>query len=696
MGKLLLEIGTEEIPSSYIQPAVRQLRDILGNKLVDAMLEPEDRPEPSIISFATPRRLAIVVDDIPVKQQKRTNKVNGPPKKAAFDKDGNPTKAGLGFAIKYGKQVDDLQVEDTPKGEYTYLEIEEGGEDSADVLKTILPEIISGITFSKTMRWGSGELRFTRPIRHVLALLGGETIKFSMDGLKSGNTTFGHRFMSNGIISIDSPENYETLLEKAGVIVDPQKRKKIINKSLEEAGQKTDASAVPDDGLVDTVCYLTESPVAVVGSFDEKYLDLPRELLITVMKHHQKYFAMEKTDGKLANSFVAFSNIDCADLSVVRKGYERVLEARLSDARFFFDDDRKHPLSHFREKLGSVVYQKGLGTMADKTERIKGIAAQVAELICPGKKTQVETAADCCKADLTTSMVYEFPELQGIMGREYAKAQGENSEVASAIDEYYKPRFSGDELPSSDVAAAVALADKIDTICGTFALGHIPTGSEDPFSLRRHANGIVRILLTEYGEKLSLYKLTGHAISSLPNDVIKDTKELYRNVDTFLANRIKSDFQSRGFSFDVIDAILEANQVYYLPDALKRCEALEEMKKEDYCENLSISFKRAANIVKEHFSTDIDESLLKEAVEKELMASLKKREENLAPLVESKDYESALKEIAEIRTAVDSFFDGVMVMVDDQILKENRLSILRRVVNLFEKVADFSKLVFNR
>ena len=692
MGKLLLEIRTEEIPSSYIRKAADDLRSAANEKLLKAMLRPESML--GIITFATPRRLAMLVEEVPAIQQKRINKVNGPPKKAAFDKDGNPTKAGGGFAKKYGKPVTDIRIEDTPKGEYTYLEIEEGGEDAADVLKKILPEIISAIHFSKTMRWGSGETRFTRPIRSIIALLGGKTIKFSMEGIQSGNKTLGHRFTSNGSVIIDSPDNYEKLLEEAGVIADPEKRMKIIKKSLEEAGSKTGSTAVRDEELVETVCYLTENPVAVVGTFDEKYLDLPRELLITVMKHHQKYFAMENVRGKLTNSFVAFSNTNCADLAVVKKGYERVLEARLSDARFFFDEDRKHKLAYFQEKLTTVIYQKGLGTVAEKTDRIKRIAAQIADVICPNEKSSVETAANYCKADLTTSMVYEFPELQGIMGREYAKAQGEDAIVATAIDEHYKPRFSGDELPSGDVATTVALADKIDTIYGTFALGQIPTGSEDPFALRRHAIGIVRILLTEYGEKLSLYDLINYGMEFLPEDVKKNNKKVSRNVTTFFTTRITSGFQQRGLSFDVIDAILTPDYKLYLPDALKRCEALEEMKKEDYCENLSISFKRAANIVKNHSTIDVDESILEEAVEKELLASLKKRENKIASLVESKDFSGALKEIAEIRTPVDNFFDGVMVMVDDEKVKANRLSILRRVVNLFENVADFSKLVY--
>jgi len=691
MGKLLLEIGTEEIPSAYIPAAYPKLIEIANEKLCDAMLVPGVNAEIQV--YGSPRRLLLVVDKILERQETRTNKVYGPPKKAAIDKDGKPTKAGLGFAKKYGRPFEEVKIEDTPKGDYLYLEIEEGGKDALEVLQNILPQIISEISFPKTMRWGSGEIRFTRPIRSILALLGSETIKFSIDGLKSGNTTFGHRFASNGAVTIKSPDSYEASLETAGVIADPEKRKAIIKKSLKEAGQKTGTSPVHDEELVETVCYLTENPVAVVGTFDEKYLDLPRELLITVMKHHQRYFAMENARGKLANSFVAFSNIDCADLSVVKKGYERVLEARLSDARFFFDEDRKHKLEHFAEKLGSVVYQKGLGTMADKTRRIKLIAAQVADVICPNEKSKVERAADFCKADLTTNMVYEFPELQGIMGREYAKAQGIDDETAQAIDQHYRPRFSGDELPSGNIATAVALADKMDTICGAFALGHIPTGSEDPFSLRRHANGVVRICLTEYGDKLSLDNLIHQGINSLPDDVAKDKNNLYMIVKGFFRGRIKSDFQSRGLSFDVIDAIL-ATRVTYLPDALKRCEALAEMKKEDYGENLSISFKRAANIVKEHFSTDVDESILDEAVEKELFSSLKKREEKVAPLMESKDFENALKEIAEIRSAVDNFFDGVMVMADDPKLKENRLSILRRVVNLFENVADFSKLVY--
>ena len=694
MRKLLLEIGTEEIPSSYIRKAIDDLRSKAKEKLHAAMLVPEEKPEPHITTFATPRRLTILVEEVPAKQQKRKNKVNGPPKKAAFDKDGNPTKAGAGFAKKHGKPVTDIRIEDTPKGEYTYLEIEEGGGDSAEVLEKILPEVISEIPFPKTMRWGSGKTRFTRPIRSILALYGSETIKFSMEGLESGSTTFGHRFTSNGAVKVNSPDDYESALEKAGVVVDPEKRIAIIKKSLKEAGKKIGASVVDDEELLETVCYLTEQPVAVTGSFDANYLDLPRELLITVMKHHQRYFSMENASGNITNSFVAVSNIDCADLSVVRKGYERVLAARLSDARFFFDDDRKHNLKEFQEKLAGVVYQKGLGSVADKTERIKQIAEKIADVICPNEKSSVETAANYCKADLTTSMVYEFPELQGIMGREYAIIQGESGEVAAAIDEHYRPRFSGDDLPSGDIAVAVALADKIETVCGHFALGLIPTGSEDPYSLRRHANGVVRILLTDYGKNLTLYKLIGKGMSSLPKEAVKDVKKVYKNLDAFFNARITSDFQSRGFSFDVIDAILEAKADYFLPDALKRCEALQEMKKEDYCENLSITFKRAANIVKKHFSTDIDEKLLKEKVEKELLASLKKREKDSATLIESKDFDSALKEIGEIRTAVDNFFDGVMVMTDDQKLKENRLSLLRRVVNLFKEVADFSKLVY--
>ncbi len=693
--KLILEIGTEEIPSSYVPPAAGALAEITAKRFEAAGIS-----HGKISTLATPRRLVLFADDMPDTQEKRTKKVSGPPKKAAFDKDGKPTKAALGFAKKFGLSVGDLKTEDTPKGEYLYLTVEEGGGETVEILKKVLPEIITNIPFPKAMRWGAGETRFARPIRSIVSLFGKNEIVFTVEGLKSGVRAFGHRFSGKAEAIpeaiIDSPDNYEKIMEKAGVIVNPGRRIEMINKAFDAIETEHNVKVIRDPELVETVCYLTEKPVGVAGTFSENYLDLPRELLITVMKHHQKFFSSEKSDGSFSNTFVGISNTDCDDLSVVRKGYERVLAARLADARFFFDEDRKHTPEDFAKKLSGIVYIKGLGTIADKTRRIAEIAVKTAQTLCPEKTEQVEKAANLCKSDLATSMVYEFPELQGIMGREYAKHEGLEDGVAVAIEEHYLPRFSGDELPSSEVARCVALADKIETLTGCFALGIQATGSEDPFSLRRHALGIIRILLSSTPSSnngLSLTQLVESGLEVLPNNLKGDKKKVEIDLLNFFTGRIKSEFMGQGISYDVIDAVL-ATGFGNLPDTLNKCGALAEMKKHDYSQNLSITFKRAAHIVKGHHSDNVDGKLLLENVETGLYNSLLEREKNVAPLLEKKDYAGALKEIAEIRKEVDAFFDGVMVMVDDENLRNNRLGLLQRVTGLFSDLADFSKLVF--
>ncbi|MEE8484242.1 MAG: glycine--tRNA ligase subunit beta, partial [Nitrospinota bacterium] len=610
--------------------------------------------------------------------------------------------AALGFAKKFGLSVGDLKTEDTPKGEYLYLTVEEGGGETAEILKNILPGIITDIPFPKAMRWGAGETRFARPIRSIVSIFGKTEITFAVEGLKSGVRAFGHRFNGKPEVAqevvIDSPDNYEKIMEKAGVIVNPDKRIKMINKAFDAIETEYKIKVIRDSELVETVCYLTEKPVGIAGTFSENYLDLPRELLITVMKHHQKFFSSEKSDGTFSNLFIGIGNTDCKDLSVVRKGYERVLAARLADARFFFDEDRKRTLKDFAEKLSGIVYIKGLGTIADKTRRIAEIAVKTARTVCPEKTEQALKAANLCKADLATSMVYEFPELQGIMGREYAKHEGLGDGVALAIEQHYLPRFSGDDLPSSEVARCVALADKIETLTGCFALGIQPTGSEDPFSLRRHALGIIRILLASTpssNDGLSLTQLVESGLGVLPDNLKGEKEKAKSDLLNFFAGRIKSEFMGQGISYDVVDAVL-ATGFGNLPDTLNKCGALAEMKKHDYSENLSITFKRVAHIVKGQHRHDggMDEKLLSEKVETELYDSLLEREKNVAPLLEKKDYAGALKEIAEIRKEVDAFFDGVMVMVDDENLRNNRLGLLRRVTGLFSDLADFSKLVF--
>ncbi len=696
MAKFLLEIITEEVPASYVPVSIRALEETITKKLAELGLE-----HGTVASFATPRRIALKVDGLPEKQETRTKKISGPPKKSAVAPDGSFTGVAVGFAKKYGKAAEDLQLESTPKGEYFYLMVEETGKDTARLFEEILPQSILAIPFPKTMRWGNGEMRFARPLRSILAILGDATLAFSMDGLHAGNTTMGHRFLSHGKITVSSPDDYENLLEKAGVTAAPEKRKQSILRQFDELEKRHECRAIRDEGLVEEVCYLTESPVAVLGSFKASHLILPRELLITVMKHHQRYFPVEDTSGKLTARFVSFSNTNCEDISIVRKGYERVLEARLSDARFFYDEDMKHPLEHFAQKLSGITYMKGLGTVADKVKRLVEIATKLASTICHEQKAEVIEAAKLCKADLSTQMIFEFPELQGIMGREYAKAQGVNGTVAEAMDQHYRPRFSGDALPETPVAACVALADKIDTICGCFAIGLIPSGSEDPFSLRRHALGVIRILIENTCKAdISYTEVIQLGIGSLPPERLTNKQKLTNDIEDFFEERIKNEFKTnRGISFDVVEAVLgpsrgHENISLYLPDLLSRCEALADMKKQPYAESLSTTFKRAANIVKGQPHFTFSEANLKEQVEIDLYDAFLATDKKVKPMKEAKDYLGALKEIAGIRSAVDKFFDGVMVMDSDPVKMETRVELLRRVTGLFADLADFSKLVF--
>ncbi|MBI3793572.1 MAG: glycine--tRNA ligase subunit beta [Nitrospinae bacterium] len=714
--KLLFEILSEEIPAGYIQPAADALAEFVQKKFEAVGLKPT-----ATASFATPRRIAVVVSGLPDKQEARTKKVSGPPKKSAVAPDGSFTPVAVGFAAKHGKKAEDLQSETTPKGEYLFLNIEEPGRETARVAEEILKEAITSLPFKKTMRWGNGDLRYARPLRSILALFGTETLNVTAGGLKSGNTTAGHRFMSEGVITVVSPDDYESSLEKAHVTADPKKRKALVEKQFDDMG-RDGIAPVRDDGLIDEVCNLTESPVAVVGSFKESYLDLPRELLVTVMKHHQRYFPAESPDGRITNKFVAFSNTACPDMTNVRKGYERVLTARLSDARFFFDEDRKHPLEHFQQKLAGVTYMKGLGSLADKVSRIRKISEGLARLLKKENTIDaqtvldVETSADLCKFDLATQMVFEFPELQGIMGREYAKAKGVDGRLAEAIDQHYRPRFAGDALPGSAVASIVALADKIDAICACWAIDLIPTGSEDPYSLRRHALGIIRILL-ENGMPITIAELADTGNINLPDDLRPEgryktwSKEAIKGnfkaikgkgMPNFFIERIKYEFKTRrNLDYDVIDAVLFADtDHYYLTDLLNICEALTEVKKLPYAQDLAITFRRAANITKgkeklADVNAVLNEKFFQENAEKDLYNAYLEKERVATPLKRKADYRGALKEIAEMRTYIDKFFDSVMVMdAGKPELMNNRIALLRTVTGLFGDMADFSKLVF--
>ncbi|VAX15596.1 Glycyl-tRNA synthetase beta chain [hydrothermal vent metagenome] len=686
MKELLLEIGTEEIPSGYIIPAVQALKKSLAERLDSLNLS-----FTGIETYSTPRRLAVCALDIPDKQERKVVKSYGPPKKAAYAKDGSLTKAAIGFAKSKGANVTDIKVEDTAKGEYIYVELEEGGANTIDLLAKQLPKLILGIPFPKSMRWGDGDIKFTRPIHWIMAVYGGETVKFSIDGVSSGATTRGHRFMGSTSIEINGGGDYIQKLKDNFVIADFDLRKKTVLDGARSLAEKNGAKLLEDDDLAETVACLTEWPVALWGGFDEKFLDLPDELLIASMKNHQKMFSVTGSDGKLINGFIGVSNMKVDDDKVVVAGYQRVLAARLADGKFFLDEDMKTSLDSFAKKLDKVVYHKKLGMVGEKVKRLTSLAGYIAEKIKPESIDKVKRTAALCKADLETLMVYEFPELQGVVGREYGLKAGEDRDVCEAIYEHYMPRWSGDALPPSDIGAIVALADKIDTLAGCFGVGLIPTGAADPFALRRGALGVIQIIF-EKQYTLDLGDLFDNAIGQLKGKLTSSLDETRDNLFSFFAGRIKNLWTGRGVPYDVADAVIAVG-FSDLASALLRCTAMVELKKHDFFEPLAITFKRAGNITKGHTGSDIDESLFEADAEKALYKNIMAIASEVEKLTAEKNFLPALEKIAGLRGVVDKFFDDVMVMADDEKVRENRLNLLQKLTSLFGSIADFSKIV---
>ncbi|HEB71692.1 MAG TPA: glycine--tRNA ligase subunit beta, partial [Nitrospirae bacterium] len=611
LKELLFEIGTEEIPSGYIKPAAQALKKSLAERLDSLNLSFTD-----IKTYSTPRRLAVSALNIPEKQEQRIVKSFGPPKKAAYAKDGSLTKAATGFAKSKGASVTDIKVEETAKGEYIYLEVVEGGAKTIDLLAKQLPELLLGLPFPKSMRWGGGDIKFTRPIHWITAVYGGELVRFSIGEISSGAVTRGHRFMGSTSIEIKGREDYLQKLEENFVIADLDYRKKTVLDTARALAEKNGAKLLEDDDLAETIACLTEWPVALWGGFDEKFLDLPDELLIASMKNHQKMFSVTGEDGKLINGFIGVSNMKVEDDKVVIAGYQRVLAARLADGKFFLDEDMKTSLDSFAKKLDKVVYHKKLGTVGEKVKRLTSLAVYLAEKIKPESIDKVKRTAELCKADLETLMVYEFPELQGVVGREYGLKAGEADDMCEAIYEHYMPRWSGDALPSSDIGAIVALADKIDTLVGCFGIGLIPTGTADPFALRRGALGVIQIIF-EKQYPLDLGDLFDKSISQFNGKLTSSPDETKDSLFSFFAGRIKNLWTGRGVPYDVADAVLAVG-FDDLASAKLRCEAMAELKKRDFFEPLAVTFKRAGNITKGHAAANVDESLFEADAEKTL------------------------------------------------------------------------------
>ncbi len=683
--ELFLEIGTEEIPAGMLPVAMRDLERMIRKELDGARIAHGE-----VITMSTPRRLVLAVSDVAEEQQRQELNLSGPSEKVAFDADGNPTRAALGFARSNGVDVSELTVRETDKGRYLFLSKVVEGRPVAELLPELLLKIVSSLSFKKSMRWKDLDVRFVRPIHWIAALYGGEVVPFSYAGLDSGKLSYGHRFMAPQAFEITTLADYIATAREHFVIVDPQQRKKIIADDVARVAGEQGGELNVDQKLLEEVTCLVEYPVVLCGGFDEKYLQLPDELLITTMKEHQRYFTIAAADGKLLPKFITVSNTRPRDEQVVINGNERVLRARLSDAMFFWQEDQKKPLESRLEALKTVVYQAKLGTSYAKVQRFTALAEELARQLDAEVLELTRRAALLCKCDLETGMVYEFPELQGVMGREYALIEGEDPRVANAIYEHYLPTQAGGELPSDNVGAFVSIADKIDTICGCFGIGLIPTGTADPYALRRCAIGILNIIIDK-GYRLSLPRLVEQAVAQLEDKLERDSATVCAEVVEFIRLRFVNMLTGQNYPADIVEAVLAAGFDDVI-DALQRVRALAQMKQQPDFAALAATFKRVGNIIKGGVDYAVDSNVFVEECEKRLYAGLQQAQQDVTALMAEGDYPGVLRTVAALRADVDAFFDGVMVMTDDEAVKNNRLALLTQVAGLFAGLADFSRI----
>ncbi|MBX7115767.1 MAG: glycine--tRNA ligase subunit beta [Myxococcaceae bacterium] len=688
---LLFELGSEELPASFVAPALEDLVRVITTRAADVRLTHGE-----VVKFGTPRRLAVWVKNVADQSSDVVKDVQGPSVKAAFDKDGKPTQAAEKFAASVKRSVAELKRVQTPKGEYLAAQVEEKGKRALELLPDILYAAAHGIAFKKSMRWGDVDLAYGRPLHWIVALLGNEVVPVMFADVKSGRQTRGHRFLAPALMTLESPAAYEAALEKAHVVADIAKRRALVVDRVRAAAHQAGGKVLEDDALYDQVTQLVEQPSPVVGAFEARHLDLPPEVLIQEMKSHQRYFSLLDSAGKLLPKFIAVSNTPVKEEALSVKGYERVLKARLSDGRFFFDEDRRTKLEERLPKLERVVWQGKLGSYAEKVKRFGALAQWLAEQSGRSAfKSTVARAAQLAKADLVTGMVGEFPELQGVMGREYALADKEPKEVALAIFEHYLPRNASDMLPTQDAGALVGLADRLDTLCGIFAIGKGPTGAADPFGLRRAAVGLIH-LIVERNLRFNLSAALEQAVNGLVEQGKIDLKArktpLHTEVLDFIKGRVKS-LWGEGQRADVVDAVLAVG-IEDLVAAKKRLEAVTAQLVRPEFLPLAATFKRVANIVekqaKEIAPAPVDEKRLLEEAEKALAAEVAKAKSQVAQAVKADDYRTALITVAALKPTVDAFFDKVMVMADDKALKENRVRLLMAIRELFGQVADFS------
>ena len=683
---LLLEIGVEELPSRFGQTTLDQIENNLSKLLKEERINFDN-----IEKYATPRRLTFVIKNLADKATDLEEEVKGPAKKIAVDDDGNFTKPALGFMKSKGLDPENVYFKQLGNAEYLFGTIKQEGKHTSEVLKTIVPEAIKNVTFPKAMRWGGKNMRFARPIRWMVALLNNEVLDIDLEGIKSSNITRGHRFLGEKEFEVNSVEEYFEKLDKNFVVLDQHKRKEMIREQAIEVAKSLGGEVELDEDLLEEITFLVEYPTAFYGEFDEEYVKLPKEVVTTPMKEHQRYFPVLK-DGKLLPNFIAVRNGDSNRIDLVKAGNEKVLRARLADALFFYHEDTKKPLESFVDKLQTVVFQAKLGTVYDKTLRIEKLSQVILnELNMTESKENTLRAAKLCKADLVTNMVFEFTELQGIMGRDYAQVSGENEEVCQGIFEHYLPRFAGDILPETNTGIALSIADKLDSIAGFFAIGIKPSGSQDPYALRRQALGILSILLDR---KLSvnLNNLINAALDNYSN-LEFNKEEVASQIVEFFVERVKNLFKDLGIRYDVIDAVLN-NKLDDISDIHTRALELNRWLQKDELVEMLTAFNRVATLAEKATTDIVKEDLLKEDAEIKLYNGFKEIKSNVESLLLDKKYNEALDAFATLRPLVDNLFDNVMVMDKDEAIKENRLGLLKQIYSTMLTICDLSKIVY--
>lgn len=692
--QFIVEVGCEEIPARHIDSTLSQLRENLAKKLQDHSLG-----HGAIDGYATPRRLVLVTPTLEERQADRTERVTGPPRSAAFDAAGNPTPAARGFAAKHGLATDALKCVQTEKGEYLGFEKRIPGKSALELLSQELPQLLSAVSFPKSMRWESSRFSFVRPVRWILCLLGDQVVQFSLAGVTAGSLTYGHRILAqNQELKITSFESYKDELRNHKVQFDAKVRLETIRSALKAEADKAGARLIPDPRLLSLVVNLNEYPSVVCGSFSSDFLRLPKEVLVTVMREHQKYFSLVNAEDRLVPRFLAVVDSDGTNAELIRKGHERVLKARLADAGFFWDVDLKVKLEDRTEKLERVVFQQKLGTMLQKTQRLVTLTAFLGKTLRVKTLDEAKQAARLCKADLVTDMVKEFTDLQGIMGGLYAKEQGLPTSVSDAIYEHYRPQTLADISPETTVGAILSIADKLDSVVGSFAIGQVPTGSKDPLALRRQTLGIIKVLLDKK-ISISLRKIFDRSFTLFKKKATRTQAETWQDVASFVKDRLRFILLEQGFRYDEINAVVEVcfDNPY---DCLKRLGAIASMRNGADFEAVAQGFKRIKNIllksgpeISAEAEQRIDSALFESDEERMLAAAVQVVQPKVRKAVRMGNYERAFESMASLRPAIDLFFDKVLVMATDPRVRINRLNLLRELLRTFLDIADVSEIV---